>query len=199
MCGGGCRRWPPGKPGSPPENLVVVRCPDRARWAQVTATLLEGLGAVYAEVPLGDQRPVAPPSRCPRQGAPCRAAAASRCGADCRGPGPSASPGVRPWPGRGPGTGTADSSHRLLTLRAGRQGGRGSGAAYRSGGRWDGRCACGSRTGRCAVPTRRRVSPARSSTTATWSPRQTSAPCRQGSAPGCAAGKPRRSAPQSSP
>ena len=35
------------------EGLVVVRCPDKSRWAQVTAALLEGLGAVYAEVPVG--------------------------------------------------------------------------------------------------------------------------------------------------
>ncbi len=39
--------------GVAPENLVMVRCPDRARWAQVTATLVDGLGAVYAEVPPG--------------------------------------------------------------------------------------------------------------------------------------------------
>lgn len=39
--------------GLGPERLVVVRCPDRGRWAQVTAALLEGLRAVYAEVPAG--------------------------------------------------------------------------------------------------------------------------------------------------
>lgn len=39
--------------GIDPEDLVMVRCPDRARWAQVTATLIEGFGAVYAEVPSG--------------------------------------------------------------------------------------------------------------------------------------------------
>jgi len=39
--------------GVAPEDLVVVRCPQRERWAQVTAALLEGLGAVYAEVPPG--------------------------------------------------------------------------------------------------------------------------------------------------
>jgi hypothetical protein len=39
--------------GADPERLVVVRCPDRGRWARVTAALLEGLRAVYAEVPVG--------------------------------------------------------------------------------------------------------------------------------------------------
>lgn len=32
-------------------RLVVVRCQDPARWAQVVAVLLEGVSAVYAEVP----------------------------------------------------------------------------------------------------------------------------------------------------
>ena len=39
--------------GLSPERLVVVRCPDRSLWAQVTAALLEGIGAIYAEVPGG--------------------------------------------------------------------------------------------------------------------------------------------------
>ncbi len=34
-------------------RLVVVRCPDQRRWAQVTAAVLEGVAAVYAEVPSG--------------------------------------------------------------------------------------------------------------------------------------------------
>lgn len=38
--------------GVPPERLVVVRCPDEGLWGRVTAALLEGLPAVYAEVPL---------------------------------------------------------------------------------------------------------------------------------------------------
>ncbi len=37
--------------GIEPERLVVVRCPDRALWPRVAATLLEGFVAVYAEVP----------------------------------------------------------------------------------------------------------------------------------------------------
>ncbi len=39
--------------GIPPERLVVVRCADRRRWPQVAAALLEGIRAVYAEVPDG--------------------------------------------------------------------------------------------------------------------------------------------------
>ncbi len=37
--------------GISPERLVVVRCDDPVRWARVAAHLLEGVGAVYAEVP----------------------------------------------------------------------------------------------------------------------------------------------------
>jgi hypothetical protein len=44
--------------GVGPERLVVVRCPDRGRWASVTAALLEGLGAVYAVVPSGAAEPL---------------------------------------------------------------------------------------------------------------------------------------------
>ncbi len=44
--------------GIPPERLVVVRCPDRARWAQVAAALCEGVRAVYAEVPAGVKDPL---------------------------------------------------------------------------------------------------------------------------------------------
>ncbi len=39
--------------GIPPKHLIVVRCPGRDIWGQVTAALLEGLSAVYAEVPAG--------------------------------------------------------------------------------------------------------------------------------------------------
>jgi hypothetical protein len=37
--------------GVSPERLVVVRCDDPVRWARVASHLLEGVGAVYAEVP----------------------------------------------------------------------------------------------------------------------------------------------------
>jgi hypothetical protein len=37
--------------GISPERLVVVRCSDPVRWGRVAAHLLEGVGAVYAEVP----------------------------------------------------------------------------------------------------------------------------------------------------
>lgn len=39
--------------GVRPGRLVVVRCPERRRWAQVAAAVLEGVPAVYAEVPNG--------------------------------------------------------------------------------------------------------------------------------------------------
>lgn len=39
--------------GVDPGRLVVVRCTDRSLWPRVAAALLEGLGAVYAEVPAG--------------------------------------------------------------------------------------------------------------------------------------------------
>lgn len=39
--------------GIDPERLVVVRSPDRKVWPSLVAALLEGLPAVYAEVPVG--------------------------------------------------------------------------------------------------------------------------------------------------
>lgn len=39
--------------GIPPERLVIVRCPDRLQWPRVVAALLEGIRAVYAEMPGG--------------------------------------------------------------------------------------------------------------------------------------------------
>lgn len=39
--------------GIDPERLVVVRSTERRQWSQVVAALLEGLQAVYAEVPAG--------------------------------------------------------------------------------------------------------------------------------------------------
>lgn len=38
--------------GVDPERLVVVRCPDPQLWPKVTAALLEGVRAIYTEVPL---------------------------------------------------------------------------------------------------------------------------------------------------
>ena len=35
------------------DRAVIVRCPDARRWPQVAAALLEGMQAVYAEVPAG--------------------------------------------------------------------------------------------------------------------------------------------------
>lgn len=37
--------------GVVPERLVVVRCPDPSLWPKVTAVLLEGVRALYTEVP----------------------------------------------------------------------------------------------------------------------------------------------------
>ena len=39
--------------GVAPENLVVVRCDDPGVWPKVAAALLEGVRALYAEVPVG--------------------------------------------------------------------------------------------------------------------------------------------------
>lgn len=44
--------------GIPPERLVIVRCSDRLLWPKATAALLEGIRAVYAEVPTGVQESV---------------------------------------------------------------------------------------------------------------------------------------------
>jgi hypothetical protein len=40
------------------ERVVVVRCPDSRRWPQVIAALIEGMQAVYAEVPPGVAAPL---------------------------------------------------------------------------------------------------------------------------------------------
>lgn len=44
--------------GIPPEQLVVVRCADVVRWGKVAATLLDGVRALYAEIPHGVKDPV---------------------------------------------------------------------------------------------------------------------------------------------
>lgn len=44
--------------GVVPERTVVVRCPDARRWPQVTAALVEGMQAVYAEIPAGVATPM---------------------------------------------------------------------------------------------------------------------------------------------
>ena len=40
------------------ERLVVVRCDDLVRWGRVVATLLDGVRALFAEVPRGVKEPV---------------------------------------------------------------------------------------------------------------------------------------------
>ncbi len=44
--------------GLSPDRIVVVRCDDAVRWAQVVATLCEGIQVVYAEVPAGIKEPL---------------------------------------------------------------------------------------------------------------------------------------------
>ncbi len=39
--------------GIDPDRLVVVRCPETASWSSVTAALVGGVGALFAEVPAG--------------------------------------------------------------------------------------------------------------------------------------------------
>ncbi|MCJ7725506.1 MAG: hypothetical protein MUP76_03860 [Acidimicrobiia bacterium] len=103
--------------GVAPENLVMVRCPDRARWAQVTATLLEGFGAVYAEVPPGINDQLLR-----RLGALTRTRRAVLLLRPLRGGLPSGMAHLRlqgeavAWVGAGAGHGRL--AHRLLTLRA---------------------------------------------------------------------------------
>lgn len=38
--------------GVDPDRLVVIRCPDPTRWTQLAAVLMEGVRAMYAEVPV---------------------------------------------------------------------------------------------------------------------------------------------------
>jgi hypothetical protein len=44
--------------GISPDRLIVVRCADRLLWPKTAAALLEGIRAVYAEVPSGVQESV---------------------------------------------------------------------------------------------------------------------------------------------
>jgi len=109
--------------GVPPERLVVVRCPERELWGRVTAALLEGLPAVYAEVPAG-----AGEALLRRLGALARVRRAALILRPLRGELPSGlahlnlvGEAVR-WEGAGPGHGRI--TRRWLTLRAA---GRGAG------------------------------------------------------------------------
>jgi hypothetical protein len=62
--------------GVDPTRFVVVRCPDTRQWPQVAAALIEGMRAVYAEVPAG-----VPPQSLRRLAALARA---RRCGVALR-------------------------------------------------------------------------------------------------------------------
>jgi hypothetical protein len=44
--------------GVPADQTVIIRCPDARRWPQVAAALIEGMQAVYAEVPPGVTTPM---------------------------------------------------------------------------------------------------------------------------------------------
>jgi len=107
--------------GVAPEDLVVVRCPQRERWAQVTAALLEGLGAVYAEVPPGINDQLLR-----RLGALARVRRAILLLRPLRGGLPAGLAHLRlqgeavAWEGVGAGHGRL--TERLLTLRAGGKG-----------------------------------------------------------------------------
>jgi len=103
--------------GVPPERLVVVRCAERDLWGRVTAALLEGLPAVYAEVPPGAQETLLR-----RLGALARARHAALILRPLRGGLPAGlahlnlvGEAVR-WEGAGPGHGRI--ARRWLTLRA---------------------------------------------------------------------------------
>jgi len=113
--------------GLSPERLVVVRCPDRSRWAQVTAALLEGVGAIYAEVPGGVAEQMLR-----RLGALARARRSSLLLRPLRGGLPAGLAHLRlqgdgvAWEGAGDGHGRL--ARRLLRLQAG---GKGVGGAER--------------------------------------------------------------------
>ncbi|MBN2114548.1 MAG: hypothetical protein JW785_10540 [Acidimicrobiia bacterium] len=103
--------------GVPPERLVVVRCAERDLWARVTAALLEGLPAVYAEVPAGVNEAVLR-----RLGALARSRRAALILRPLRGDLPSGLAHLNlvgevvRWEGAGPGHGRL--TRRWLTLRA---------------------------------------------------------------------------------
>jgi hypothetical protein len=113
--------------GLDPERLVVVRCGDRERWPSVTAALLEGLRAVYAEVPSGVPEPMLR-----RLGALARARRAALLLRPVRGDLPAGMAHLRlrgagvAWEGTGAGHGRL--THRLLTLEAS---GKGAGGVER--------------------------------------------------------------------
>ncbi|MFQ5947461.1 MAG: hypothetical protein ACE5KX_01190 [Acidimicrobiia bacterium] len=109
--------------GVSPERLIVVRCDDFRRWPRVTAALLEGLGATYAEVPTGVGE-----AALRRLGALARARRAALLLRPLRGDLPSGLAHLRleaqgvAWDG--PATGHGRLGRRRLTLRAS---GRGTG------------------------------------------------------------------------
>jgi hypothetical protein len=97
--------------GIPEDRLVVIRCADRSLWPKVTAALLDGITAVYAEVPVG-----VPDAILRRLGALARARAAALLLRPVRGSLPaglahlSLAAGSVHWEG-------ADAGHGRLTRR----------------------------------------------------------------------------------
>ena len=124
------------------ERLVLVRCADPKLWPRVTAALVEGIRAVYAEVPVGvrdaDLRRLTALARARQMRLVLRPIS------------------------DGGGLGRTGSWARATRDPEARVGGVGEGgigdvAEDRGGGCGRGRCACGVRTGRWAVQTRRRM------------------------------------------
>jgi hypothetical protein len=103
--------------GLDPDRLVVVRCGDRQVWPSVTAALVEGLRAVYAEVPAGVADPMLH-----RLGALARARRSALLLRPVRGDLPSGVAHLRllgegvAWEGTGEGRGRL--TRRRLTLAA---------------------------------------------------------------------------------
>ena len=110
--------------GIEPERLVVVRCPQSEAWPAVVAALLEGVRAVYAEIPsgLGDQQ-------LRRLGALARARRSGLVLRPLRGDLPDGVAHIRvraegvAWDGAGRGHGRL--RERLLTLQASGKGAAG--------------------------------------------------------------------------
>ena len=101
--------------GIDPERLAVVRCDDAARWPRVVAALLDGVKAIYAEVPRGVRE-----AMLRRLGAKVRAREATVIMRPLAGRLPSGMAYLRVqvdrvvWAGAGDGRGRLD--HRTLVL-----------------------------------------------------------------------------------
>ena len=103
--------------GIRPDQLAVVRCSDPARWPRVVAALLDGVKAIYAEVPPGMRESVLR-----RLGAKARARDATMILRPIKGPLPSGMAYLRVqvgrvvWAGAGEGHGRLDRRTLVLEL-----------------------------------------------------------------------------------